>query len=282
MTDLSNIQSYDSPVARLLTLGDVRGKGEWLDYQTTCGLTETDIPELIRMMQDEELNRGNEDSDEVWAPLHAWRTLGQLKAVGAIAPIIKLFLRIDEEEFDSDWEQNELPDVLAMIGPEALPSLEGFLANPKYGQFGRWTAAEAIQKIGELYPDYREQCVVILTHQLAKYRKQSPGFNGGLISALCDLKAVESADTMAAAFKADSVDLSILGDWEEVQIGLGLLSERITPEPRHGWLKEQHPQLASLDRLLAKNLEEETADPPAPPNKFTKPHRKAKKKKRRR
>ena len=283
MNDLSETQTYHPPVVKLLTLGDVRGKGDWLDYQAACGLTEADIPELIRMVQDEELNWADEDSDEVWAPLHAWRALGQLQAVEAIIPLVKLLSRIDEH-VNHDWEQSELPEVLAMIGPDALPSLEGFLVNPRHGDFSRWAAAEAIQKIGERYPDYRAECVALLTRQLAKYRKQSPTLNGGLVSTLYDLQAVEAADTMAAAFKANKVDVSILGDWEEVQIKLGLLSERITPAPRRGWLQTQNPTIAKLDQLLSGNLGEETADPP-PKTKYTpkpKPRRKANKKKRRR
>jgi hypothetical protein len=48
---------------------------------------------------------------------------------------------------------------------------------------------------------------------------------------LCDLKAVESAFVIEGAFAADGVDLSILGDWEEAQILLGLLEKRVTPKP---------------------------------------------------
>ena len=272
MTDLPESQTYEQPVAKLLTLGDVRGQGEWLDYKAACDLNEAHIPDLIRMVQDEELNWADEDSDEVWANLHAWRPLGQLQAVAAIKPLVKLLIRIDDDDLNHDWEHGDLPDVLAMIGPEALPSLAGYLVNPQYGDFSRWAAATAIQKIGNQYPAYREECVELLTRQLAKYRKQSRTFNGGLVAELCDLQAVEMADTMAAAFKVNKVDVSILGDWEDVQIRLGLLNERITPAPRRGW--------------LGSNMGEETADPPPRPKKKRiikpKPRRKAKKKKRRR
>ena len=38
---------------------------------------------------------------------------------------------------------------------------------------------------------------------------------------------------MEAAFVAEKVDLSIAGDWEDVQIALGLLAQRLTP-PDYG------------------------------------------------
>lgn len=48
-----------------------------------------------------------------------------------------------------------------------------------------------------------------------------------------DLQAVESASIIEAAFVAKNVDISIHGDWEDVQIELGLLQERLTPAPNY-------------------------------------------------
>ena len=35
------------------------------------------------------------------------------------------------------------------------------------------------------------------------------------------------------AFEAGAVDESVSGDWEDVQVALGLLGERTTPRPRY-------------------------------------------------
>jgi hypothetical protein len=59
-----------------------------------------------------------------------------------------------------------------------------------------------------------------------------------LISYLVDLQAVEVAPLMESAFAAACVDISILGDWEDAQIKLGLLEERPTPAPQYVWLPE--------------------------------------------
>jgi hypothetical protein len=61
--------------------------------------------------------------------------------------------------------------------------------------------------------------------------------NGCLISDLIDLKAVEAAPLMARAFEARRVDLSVAGDWEDVQVELGLLAQRETPQPNY-WLED--------------------------------------------
>jgi hypothetical protein len=54
---------------------------------------------------------------------------------------------------------------------------------------------------------------------------------------------VESAPVMEAAFAADRVDISINGDWEDVQVELGLLPERRTPKPRYTSLLVDPPRL---------------------------------------
>lgn len=50
-----------------------------------------------------------------------------------------------------------------------------------------------------------------------------PGLNGFIISDLVDLQAVQAAPIIKRAFAAECVDLSVMGDWEDVQIKLGLL-----------------------------------------------------------
>jgi hypothetical protein len=52
MTDLD----YPGPVSRLLTLGECRRMGNWSDY-LAMGIGPEQIPDLMRMMQDGELNQ---------------------------------------------------------------------------------------------------------------------------------------------------------------------------------------------------------------------------------
>ena len=78
------------------------------------------------MATDEELEWADEDETlEVWAPIHAWRTLGQLRAEAAIEPLFSLFTGLDQ----SDWVTEEMPEVFGMIGPAALPMLKAAIAD---------------------------------------------------------------------------------------------------------------------------------------------------------
>lgn len=220
-------REYEPPVKQLLTLGMPEEiKFDWPDYLER-GFTEEHIPELIRLALDEELHWADSDSSEVWGPVHAWRTLGQLQAEEAVEPLLPLLHKFE----DSDWVGTELPLVMEMIGPAAIPALENYLAEVRHGEYPKITAAHALEKIGNKYPEARQRCIYALSQQLKKYEAQPPILNAFLISYLVDLQAVNAASLMEAAFAADQVDLSILGDWEDAQVEMGLLEERLTPKP---------------------------------------------------
>jgi hypothetical protein len=233
------VYSYAPPVSELLSLGDPRQHAGWVDY-AALGLTEAHVPELIRMVQDEDLNWADSESDEVWAPLHAWRALGALRAEAAIEPLVALLPRIDE--YDDDWVMEDLPDVFERIGEAAVPALAIFLADDGHGLWARITAASSLGKIGQAHPEARDVCIAALHTQLARFNTREKELNGFIVSALVDLKAVEATPVMEQAFAADKVDISILGDWEDAQIALGLLDKRLTPPPEYVWLPESEIQ----------------------------------------
>jgi hypothetical protein len=74
---------YGAPIDRLLTIGDPRGAESWVNFDD-LGITTEHAPELIRMVCDSRFNGADSESLEVWAPLHAWRALGHLRAEAAV------------------------------------------------------------------------------------------------------------------------------------------------------------------------------------------------------
>ena len=221
-------ESYPPQVTRLLTYG-VCDPRDNFNYVEELELTAEHIPDLIRMAIDPELNQANSDSLEVWAPVHAWRSLGQLRAEAAIEPLLELVRDADEED---DWVFTEVPKALGQIGVAALPALTAQLSNRVYPRRVRASAEEAIEKIGKLHPELRSTCVEILTKELERFNLNHPTLNGFLTASLLDLKAVESASTIEQAYAADRVDSSICGDWDEVQVELGLKSREEVPKRR--------------------------------------------------
>jgi hypothetical protein len=75
---------YTEPVAALLTLGETDWN-DWDDY-SRFGLTPEHIPDLVRLGTDRNLliNKDVIEIEHLWAPLHAWRALMQMKTVETI------------------------------------------------------------------------------------------------------------------------------------------------------------------------------------------------------
>jgi hypothetical protein len=136
------------------------------------------------------------------------------------------------DDFDDDWTGEELKDVFAMIGPAAIPPLADYLANPENKTYARVAAGRALTKIAKDYPETRDDCVAALAKALELFEQSDETINAFIISDLVDLKAVEHVDLMEKAFEAGKVEESVDGDFEDIQIDLGLLAERKTP-PRY-------------------------------------------------
>lgn len=231
--EASPTNSYQPPIDKLLSFGECKRhvSPDWPDY-LSLGFGPEHVPELIRMATDRELNLEDSESLEVWAPTHAWRTLGQLRAEEAIEPLLEL---LDELEYD-DWLPSELPTVCEMIGPVVLPALGNFLTDPTRRKYARINVTRCIQHIGENWPESRARCVKLLTGQLVHFVKSDDSLNAFLILALVELQAKEAAPLIKRAFDADCVDTMVMGDWDEVQIELGLESLDEIAQEQPGFL----------------------------------------------
>ena len=183
------MRNYTAPVNALLTYGDDRTRAkqmglEWPDYVGEFGFDETHIDELMEMATDADLNWADSDSLEVWAPLHAWRTLGQLRARPAIIPLLRL---LDQLERDDDWAHNELPEVFAKIGAPAIEPVSEYLSDRTKNEFTRATAAHALTLIAERYPEQGECCNDAMIHCLRGFEANPDTLNGLLIVELLHL-----------------------------------------------------------------------------------------------
>lgn len=222
-----NTNHYTEPVSSLLTYGSARNINDWSVY-LELGLTEKHIPELIKMVGDEELNQADGDKSEFWAPIHAWRTLGVLRATEAVPAMIDQLYQVDE--YHNDWVAEDMPLAFAMIGEPAIQELAQYAGNTSRTLFARAAAAFSLSHIGKAHPETRKLCIAGIEKALADYRQNDPDLNGSLVARLIDLKATEAYSTIQQAYQNDSVDLMVCGDLEDVEILLGL---REKPSTEH-------------------------------------------------
>ena len=237
---------YPKPVSKLLTLGEIQRTTKWRDY-LALGLGPQHIPDLIRMALDKDLHYAESDSAEVWSPIHAWRALALLHAGDAAEPLTRLLSRVDE--FGDDWVGEDLPRAFGILGPAAIPTLRDYVADSAHGLWARVAATNGLQEIAAQHPHTRDDVIAILAGQLEHFEEQDRAFNACIVSYLaCDLKAVTAAPLIEKAYAAGLVDLTVLGDWEDAQVYMGLRQERQTPSPNYVALEQ--PELVETVRAL--------------------------------
>ncbi|BAZ18621.1 hypothetical protein NIES4071_105060 (plasmid) [Calothrix sp. NIES-4071] len=143
--------------------------------------------------------------------------LGQLRATEAIEPLIALF-----HDVVDDWNNFDLPKALGLIGGDAIPPLTKYIADSSREDYQRFAAASCFFYLAENYPDLRDKCVSVLTQQLESFAVNGQEFNAILVDELVKLKAVESLSVIKKAFSRRKVDTLLMGNWNDVQVGLRL------------------------------------------------------------
>jgi SEC-C motif/PBS lyase HEAT-like repeat len=231
-------------VRRRLTIGEGRKArpDRWPDYTSEFQLDREQAPELLRMACDAALNQGDPESPAIWAPVHAWRALGQLGIAEAVQPLLAFLNMIGEDE---DVATEELPIVFGLIGPTALPAIGAFLAAPSRSNSSIRVAASGLGEIALRHPPWRNECLTHLVRLLDQDAPPDDTGKGAVVSTLLDLNAVEAIDAIRLAFRRNTIDISIAGDVEDVEIELGLRRRRSTPAPRYHLLPVGSPGFPS-------------------------------------
>jgi hypothetical protein len=238
------LHTYTAPVANLLSYEQCQpvGADEWPDYVSALGLTKAHIPELLTLMQDVYLYEWDPekdpplptdlDPDLLWCgPIHAWRTLGQLRAVEFLEGALTVLQSPMKE-----WAMEEFPDICQLIGPEVVDPLGEIIQANIDTDNDVAPLIESLSLVPEKYPEERDRCVAILSAALERYPEISNHHNTFLVLALQDLKATEAVDTLEAVYQSKRIDEMFCGTWAYTQIKLGLKTEddfteaELTPE----------------------------------------------------
>lgn len=206
---------YSEPVQGLATIGR---PGRKLNYTAEFGIGAEHVPELIELgLEWADDDREWSNDGEAYAPLHAWRALGQLRAEAAVAPLLSMFNHLDEA--GDDWWLEEFPRVFGAIG---APALREYLFDTANRESARVGASHGLREIARDVPETRSEVVQTLTKLLDRREANLYYLNAACISDLIDLGAVESAETIERAFSAGVVDVGYAGDWENVRKILGV------------------------------------------------------------
>ena len=204
---MTNTISLETLLEQLLDAGE--GPDEDL-LQAIADQGEAAVPHLIDIATDSDLIWADSDAPEVWAPTHAMRLLGRLRAEVAVPALVAL---LGEEE-KADWIRTELPDVMAHIGPAAIAPLQASAADRSHDLYARSAACGSLVKIAQSHPGTRGEAVDFLRAFLPAHSEERPEdetLRGFVISDLLDLEAREAYPDIEAAFVEGRVDDMIVG-----------------------------------------------------------------------
>jgi hypothetical protein len=196
------------------------------------------------MVTDPALDDDDIESDRIdsWAPVHAWRALGQMQAEAATQPLTTILSK------DNDWVWEELPRVFSMIGPASVPVLVDFIHDASQEDSARNSAVDCLKDMALTHPECRDACVAAMIQQLEAFEQNDQGLNTILIGNLLDLEVQEAAPVIEQVYAAERVDEFMVGSWATVQIALGLKQEAdFTPDE----LKPKVPEyLTDIRKML--------------------------------
>ena len=152
-----------------------------------------------------------------------------MQAETSVLPLLAFLKAFGDDEAAIE----ELPVVFGMIGRSAMPRIAGFLSDGALPVMSGATAMGGLKEIAGRHKACRGECVGILAEMLDRQVHADPSINGFAVSTLVDMAAVEAIDPIRNAFRRNSVDTSICGDVEDVEMELGLRERRSTPAPRY-------------------------------------------------
>ena len=198
---------------------------------TKFNFTKEDIPELIELAMD---NRSEEidyelyqkESDRLYfATIYAVRVLGKLGVVEAIEPLVnKMYLSLD-----SDFYQEAMIYFLADIGVEALDFIENDLLTVAEDKL---TLFDGLKKIVKQNPQEHERIEAFLVKYL-ETTEDNGSHLAFAISQLVDITRVKYLDMIKNIFETKDVDTMYAGDFEDIEIKLGLKKERVHPREKN-------------------------------------------------
>jgi uncharacterized protein len=185
-------------------------------------LSAQEAPLLLDILLDPPLPMG--DGSDTWVSLYAWRAL---KSLGTPVDIASL-LRTLELHQDSTWALDELPEVIATAGERAIAPTLAYIQSDA-DELVRGLAMSVLPLVVKAHPATREAVIEQLTTLLAHQTADTAELNGFLVLALIELKALDSLVVMHNAYQKGIVSEAVAGDWEDVEMSLGLRKERSQP-----------------------------------------------------
>lgn len=169
------------------------------------------IPDLERMVLDGGLLSGWPAEPPSWAPLHALRLLGHLRAHQSAGRLLALM------DWENDWLSDLLPSVWAKMGPRAAEPLWAYIRDRRHNPEQRGNVMIGLQRLAEKHRPYRREVVNGLSQLLDEAPDEDGTANAYTAHVLSELRDVEALPALRRAYDEDRINLEIM-TWDDVMV----------------------------------------------------------------
>lgn len=227
-----NTELFNQVLNQLTALG--RPQNGKIDYITLLGIGQQHWQVLQQIATDDKELYQADDDNKFYATIHAGCALFQVDALAAIPILMTQFYKSDV--YDDEWIDVYMT-LIASVGASALPLIYPEVSHnlEKGYEHAANRLAETLGKIAKKDSQTHSAIIPVAEAWLANYQHQPEFFNSMVMGILTTCRSVNSINLIRQAFAADKIDLSYIGDIEEVEIELGLRTQRDTPKPNFFW-----------------------------------------------
>lgn len=206
--------AFDYPAALhpFITLG-----GDYAGTYTEFEIGRAYIPDLIRMATDQRLYHIERTETYHWAPVHAWRRLGQLGAKEAAEPLTKLFGLMDS------LIVAEMPRVYTLLGPETFGTLVTVIDDSSASPIARSNALVCLRALMHEYPELYNLGVNAMVAQLERENPGDPLFSSFVVRYLVDLREESAVEAIVRAYEAGFIRSNIAGSLKDNLVQMGVV-----------------------------------------------------------
>ena len=175
----------------------------WEDYLKLLALNESDIPELLSILKEGEIEKIYGGINEDYSPLHAWRALSQLQAVDAIDTMIDIAIEND----DASWLIIEFSRIIPVMGYDVIDKVEVRLTeleeSERIDMLNFLIKGLVALAIGD---ELSQGKIIELLHtQLAEYKFNYDTYNSYLANGLVKLDSHKSIGLIELAMDNDRI-----------------------------------------------------------------------------
>jgi hypothetical protein len=235
------IDSYTGPVARLLIIRDAavgQDPSKWLNYKSDFGIGIEHEADLIRLATDGVLRATSRKEHKAWGPIHATRALGQMRSSRAVPALLHAL----RENIESSPTPQEIGYVLAAVGDLAMEILSDFLVSLPEAADVEIAIVLAMGEVASFEPSLKQVCIENVRSILRSRTTISTEASIDESSVVCSfavaillqMKAASCYREILEAHRLGIVDCTFCGDIEDVEIRLGMRTERTSPRLEFG------------------------------------------------